>query len=343
MTDTKEDIRKALAAATPGNWDVRGGVIVDSTGAVVANPPRMGERMARGQIADAHLIANAPQWLAGLLAECDGLRARVAMLDSLLAPLQAAAQHAVADLDFALVGMRLADALPLMRKAHDEALTRAELAETKHASCEAHLRLVTEERERFAEQREDWRARSIANEERAEQAEKERDALKRKRDAVVALFRDAARKRDAMISRAEKAERDRDALRRHFDTASPEHNLPALLDLYFERAEAAEKERDSLLVENARLQGEIAQHIAFRAEVNDALPRPFGVTVIGAIKALRDELDARPAITEDDIDAIREGIYGDDRMSRKTLEAALAALSRVAHASQPKGDGGSDA
>lgn len=93
----------------------------------------------------------------------------------------------------------------------------------------------------------------------------------------------------------------------------------------------------------ARLvEGEIAQHIAFRAEVNDALPRPFGVTVIGAIKALRDELDARPAITEDDIDAIREGIYGDDRMSRKTLEAALAALSRVAHASQPKGDGGSD-
>lgn len=61
---------------------------------------------------------------------------------------------------------------------YDEALARAELAETKHASCEAHLRLVTEERERFAEQREDWRARSIANEERAEQAEKERDALK---------------------------------------------------------------------------------------------------------------------------------------------------------------------
>lgn len=51
---------------------------------------------------------------------------------------------------------------------YDEALARAELAETKHASCEAHLRLVTEERERFAEQREDWRARSIANEERAE-------------------------------------------------------------------------------------------------------------------------------------------------------------------------------
>lgn len=54
---------------------------------------------------------------------------------------------------------------------------------------------------------------------------------------------------------------------------------------------------------------------------------------------LRAEVEARPAITEDDIDAIREGIYGDDRMSRKTLEAALAALSRVAHASQPKGDG----
>lgn len=130
---------------------------------------------------------------------------------------------------------------------------------------------------------------------------------------------------------AEQAEKERDALK-----------LIAS-DLARRAVEANEEKRDSLLAENARLQGEIAQHIAFRAEVNDALPRPFGVTVIGAIKALRDELDARPAITEDDIDAIREGIYGDDRMSRKTLEAALAALSRVAHASQPKGDGGYDA
>ncbi len=37
---------------------------------------------------------------------------------------------------------------------------------------------------------------------------------------------------------------ERDALQRHFDAAAPEHNLPALLDLYFERQQKAEKERD---------------------------------------------------------------------------------------------------
>ena len=37
---------------------------------------------------------------------------------------------------------------------------------------------------------------------------------------------------------------ERDALQCHFDAAAPEHNLPALLDLYFERQQKAEKERD---------------------------------------------------------------------------------------------------
>lgn len=163
---------------------------------------------------------------------------------------------------------------------YDEALARAELAETKHASCEAHLRLVTEERERFAEQREGWRARSIANEERAEQAEKERDALK-----LIAS------------------------------------------DLARRAVEANEEKRDSLLAENARLQGEIAQHIAFRAEVNDALPRPFGVTVIGAIKALRAEVDAKPAITREDAALVKD--YGDmyaDKVKAWMPRAVHAAL-----------------
>ena len=33
--------------------------------------------------------------------------------------------------------------------------------------------------------------------------------------------------------------------------------------------------------------------------------------------------------SEDDIAAIRDGIYGDDRMSRETLNAALEALDRI--------------
>ena len=40
------------------------------------------------------------------------------------------------------------------------------------------------------------------------------------------------------------ARAERDALQRHFDAAAPEHNLPALLDLYFERQQKAEKERE---------------------------------------------------------------------------------------------------
>lgn len=40
------------------------------------------------------------------------------------------------------------------------------------------------------------------------------------------------------------ARQERDALQCHFDAAAPEHNLPALLDLYFERQQRAEKERD---------------------------------------------------------------------------------------------------
>lgn len=49
--------------------------------------------------------------------------------------------------------------------------------------------------------------------------------------------------------RAEKAERERDALRHHYDEASPEHNLLALLDMYDERRVAAESERDEARAE----------------------------------------------------------------------------------------------
>lgn len=254
-----------------------------------------------------HLTRHAPQWLAGLLAECDGLRARVAMLDSLLAPLQAAAQHAVADLDFALVGMRLADALPLMREAHDEALARAELAETKHASCEAHLRLVTEERERLADQREDWRARSIANEERAEAAERERD--------------DALRDVEHIHARASRAESD--------------------------RAEVA-KERASLLAENARLREEVEARPAITAEdarTFSALgcyvhsPGDQGIPACGRIgSALR----AHASQPKGD-DTSR--IYPCDRCGKMRTKAEGGTTFTVCDACwdlKPKGDGGSD-
>ncbi len=111
----------------------------------------------------------------------------------------------------------------------DAAIARAEAAETKLATTEGLLRDVTEERERFAAQREEWRARSIANEERAEAAERERDhwrAVAESRPAITAeanyafiveRYRElgaraaaAESERDAAIARAEAAERERD-------------------------------------------------------------------------------------------------------------------------------------
>ena len=221
---------------------------------------------------------------------------------------------------------------------YDEALARAELAETKHASCEAHLRLVTEERERFAEQREDWRARSIANEERAEQAEKERDALKLIASDLARRAVEAnEEKRDSLLAENARLRAEASSARRDAETAD-------------ESWSEAQRERDSardLAVHRGeqiqRLQGEIAQHLAFRAEVNDALPRPFGVTVIGAIKALREERDARPTITREDAAAFVRGAFvkfrdqvhrdSDDGRAVVAIEEALRA-----HASQPKGD-----
>lgn len=45
----------------------------------------------------------------------------------------------------------------------------------------------------------------------------------------------------------------------------------------------------SLADECERLQAENARHVDFRASINEALPRPFGVTVLGAIAELRTE------------------------------------------------------
>lgn len=70
--------------------------------------------------------------------------------------------------------------------------------------------------------------------------------------------------------RAEKAERERDALRHHYDEASPEHNLLALLDMYDERRVAAESERDEARAERDAL------HVALElAEVEVALDRSW--------------------------------------------------------------------
>lgn len=45
-----------------------------------------------------------------------------------------------------------------------------------------------------------------------------------------------------------------DALRYHYDAAAPEHNLPALLDLYLDRQRQAESERDIALTRAHRIE-----------------------------------------------------------------------------------------
>lgn len=70
--DLLATVREALAAATPGPWR---DVPMGSEGSVVlvgGNTARTSRRVARaGEYADAHLIANAPTWLAALVAEVE--------------------------------------------------------------------------------------------------------------------------------------------------------------------------------------------------------------------------------------------------------------------------------
>lgn len=176
----------------------------------------------------------------------------------------------------------------------------------------------------------------------------ERDALrvelaesKRLRDEALTTFRareDAIEKaekraltaemeRASLLAENARLREERDEARKaslHPDTGAPllAHYLSAMTTL------------DSLLAENARLQAEIAQHLAFRAEVNDALPRPFGMTVHGAIKALREERDARPAITREDAGAA----WGAYTLRQEESNAAFHRVGDAlrAHASQPK-------
>lgn len=345
MTDLHDTIRAALEAATKGPWrSMRNGNqrIAEKDGrlqhvgastvtglprawnpaGIVADDPSV----SRFTDADADLIASAPQWLAELLAECEALtvkRDRYLHALELVAPDGRGLQL--------FLGEGPAPGMPMYGSVCTESpyliATKPEGPDASFAGArEVYQYTYDEDTQHEAEHctvgyfvTEDWLCERDAGAE-----EKNREAL----------------------ARAEAAERERDEARSRAEqlamvvTERP-HN-GHLMSIVAMRTRERDSARDLAVHRGEqiqRLQAEIAQHLAFRAEVNDALPRPFGVTVIGAIKALRAEVEARPAITEDDIDAIREGIYGDDRMSRKTLEAALAALSRVAHASQPKGDG----
>lgn len=199
MTTPIENIRQALAAATPGPWRfvtngfdrmVVGGPVEfhDFLGAqyesgtfIVGGEPHEGA--VDGDDPNIALIASSPTWLAEL---CDRVEADEARINNCFRALAAIS-------------------------AERDALTkRAESAETRLVSAESALRDVTEERERFAAQREEWRQTAIAHQGHAESAEAKLAEVERERDKWLRLANDAA---DAEVERTEErdaaiAERD---------------------------------------------------------------------------------------------------------------------------------------
>lgn len=195
MTTPIENIRQALAAATPGPWKEDRDEGAYPTGEVVAIGGVDGvdgevfvasAQSDPGTIEQCHnaiLIASSPTWLAEL---CDRVEADEARINNCFRALAAIS-------------------------AERDALTkRAESAETRLVSAESALRDVTEERERFAAQREEWRQTAIAHQGHAESAEAKLAEVERERDKWLRLANDAA---DAEVERTEErdaaiAERD---------------------------------------------------------------------------------------------------------------------------------------
>ena len=110
-----------------------------------------------------------------------------------------------------------------------ELCDRVERAETHVASAEAHIDFVTDERERFAAQREEWRAMSIAHEARAESAEAKLAEVERERDGLHGMYL-------ASLTRAEQAEAARDAAIAERDARAEDAKLgaavSAVLDMF---------------------------------------------------------------------------------------------------------------
>lgn len=68
--------------------------------------------------------------------------------------------------------------------------------------------------------------------------------------------------------------------------------LSSALDAMTNQAVMASGRRATIVTDDGeleRLRAENEQHVDFRASINEALPRPFGVTVLGAIAELRAE------------------------------------------------------
>ena len=100
---------------------------------------------------------------------------------------------------------------------------------------------------------------------RAEKAERERDEARKEAERTQRLLDHATQSNPGtstlvmLMNEAREARAEASALRAHFDAAAPEHNLPALLDLYDNRRAAAESERDQAWAEVERLRVALSQ------------------------------------------------------------------------------------
>ena len=118
-----EKIRKALAEATPGPWNStdHGWTVwaqrkphAEPRFVAAASSPTSHGQHARG-MADAHLIANAPTWLAQLCDQVDALTTKLAAAEAVIEAVEA---HLADDLDLERA-TKLDDALATYRATHD--------------------------------------------------------------------------------------------------------------------------------------------------------------------------------------------------------------------------------
>lgn len=97
---------------------------------------------------------------------------------------------------------------------------------------------------------------------------------------------EALAERDQLKAKLAVVEAERDALQRHYDAAAPEHNLLALLDLYFDRQQEAKAERDAERSRRERAEAEVER----RPEVLAAIER--WPTLLPFMLAMAERLDA---------------------------------------------------
>lgn len=101
--------------------------------------------------------------------------------------------------------------------------------------------------------------------ERVRVVERERDEARKEAERTQRLLDHATQSNPGtstlvmLMNEAREARAEASALRAHFDAAAPEHNLPALLDLYDNRRAAAESERDQAWAEVERLRVALSQ------------------------------------------------------------------------------------